>query len=287
MKRLIGACVFLLLCLAPQASFAEEKKGMSQVFANVDKPAAAIELRNDQPLEDMTAQYERKLFPATQEDRKALAYFWFQPTPPYPEGLTFPLVVVLHGATGKAYAGKYLIAPKMQLAYPAFILVPALPKDSVWAETNPIKLQDGRVVASRGYAALPDVAALIKELETQYPIDKSRIYVMGCSEGGVGAFGAAYHYPDIFAAAVPLAGAWPAEDAPQMTQVPLWAFHGAQDSVMPSYLSRDVTTLIHEYGGKVYYTEIPGMDHQCPSPQFYGAPMWKWLFAQKKPVQEP
>lgn len=280
MKKLICACAFLC-ALLPQPVFATEKKGLPQIFANIGQPPEG-KVRNQLPLEEFTDKYERKNFPPAEKGRKALAYFWFQPAPPYPEGLTFPLVVVLHGATGKSYAGKFLITPAMQMAYPAFILVPAIPEDSVWAQTKPMTLPDGRTVASMGYEALPDVVALIKDLQSQYPIDGRRIYVMGCSEGGIGTFGAVRHYPDVFAAAVPLAGAWMPEDSPQMTKVPLWAFHGAKDSVIPAYLSRDMTTLIHQYGGKAYYTEFPDMNHQCPSPQFYSPQMWEWMFRQIK-----
>ncbi len=280
MKRILCACVFLL-SLMPQAAVAEEKKGLPQIFANFTKPAQG-KVRDDQPLEELTNQYQRKDFQPREKGRNTLAYYWFQPSPPYPEGLEFPLVVVLHGATGKSYAGKFLITPAMQLAYPAFILVPAIPQDSVWIETKPITLQDGRTIASAGYQALPDVVALIQELQSQYPIDKRRIYITGCSEGGIGTFGAVLNYPDVFAAAVPLAGAWMPEDSPKMTKVPLWAFHGTQDSVMPAYLSRDITNLIHQYGGKVYYTELPGIENQCPSAQFYSPQMWEWLFRQIK-----
>lgn len=278
MKNFLFACA-LLLSLAPQAASAEGG-GFSKIFSGLGKPKPA-EMRNNQPLEEMTSLYQQKEFPAAAKDRKPLAYFWFQPAPPYPDGLKFPLVVVLHGAPGKAYAGKFLIAPEMQMKYPAFILAPALPASSTWATPAPITLADGRALGGGSpYEALPDVVALIKNLQTQYPIDSKRIYVMGCSEGGVGTFGAVLRYPGIFAAAVPMAGAWNPEDAPQMTKVPLWAFHGAKDDVMPAYLSKDIATLIHQYGGTAYYTEFPEMNHQCPAAQLYSPQMWEWLFRQ-------
>lgn len=279
MKRIFFTCA-LLLSFLPQSANAEGG-GLGKILSGFGKPKPA-EMRNGQPLEELTHLYQQKEFPASTKGRKPLAYFWFQPEPPYPAGLKFPLVLVLHGKPGKAYAGKYLISPQMQIKYPAFVLAPALPQTSTWAMTKPITLADGRVMGSNAYEALPDVVALIKSLQTQYPIDAKRIYVMGCSEGGVGTFGAILKYPDVFAAAIPMAGAWNPEDAPHMTKVPLWVFHGAKDEVMPAYLSKDMATLIHQYGGTAYYTEFPDMNHECPSAQLYSPQMWEWLFKQTK-----
>ncbi len=279
MRKIFLACTLLLLCMPHTAS--AEGGGLGKVLSTLGKSKPA-QMRNTKPMEDLTPLYQQKEFPAADKGRKALAYFWFQPEPPYPAGLKFPLVLVLHGVTGKAYAGRYLVSPQMQIQYPAFVVVPALPQNSIWAATKPMTLADGRVVGSSGYEALPDVVALIKSLQTQYPIDSKRIYVMGCSEGGVGTFGAILKYPDIFAAAVPMAGGWNPEDASHMTKVPLWVLHGAKDEIMPAYLGKDMATLIHQYGGTAYYTEFPEMNHQCPSEQLYSPQMWEWLFKQNK-----
>ena len=61
---------------------------------------------------------------------------------------------------------------------------------------------------SSGYYALGerdvlDVMAIVKE---RYRIDENRIYITGASMGGTGAARIPLHYPDLFAAAVPLCG---------------------------------------------------------------------------------
>ena len=245
-------------------------------------------LKNDQPMDEVTPGFERKVFAAKEKKRKALTYFWYQPQPPYPEGLKFPLVVVLHDTTGKAQAAKSLVAPAMQTAFPAFVVVPALTATSVWANpTKPIVQNDGKVLSGAWYEAIHDTVALIKTLPAQYPIDKRRIYVIGCAEGGMGAFGAVLHYPELFAAAVPINGAWSPEDSPHMTKTPIWALHGANDDVMPPYLSKDMVSLIHEYGGPVFYSEMPGLKHDCSAKQFYAPQMWDWMFKQARPAPPP
>ena len=239
-------------------------------------------LRSEQPLDEITPGYERKVFVSPDKKRKPLTYFWFQPEPPYPDNLKFPLVLILHDNTGKAQAGKSLVSPEMQTAYPAFIMVPALPATSVWANPKPIVMNDGKLLGGTAYEALHDAVDLIKSLPSQYPIDTKRIYVVGCAEGGMGAFGAVLNYPNVFAAAVPISGAWSPEDSPKMTKTPIWAFHGAQDDVMPSYLTKDMVNLIHEYGGPIFYTEYPVMKHDCNYNELYSPPMWEWIFKQHR-----
>ncbi|MBN2718057.1 MAG: prolyl oligopeptidase family serine peptidase [Deltaproteobacteria bacterium] len=61
---------------------------------------------------------------------------------------------------------------------------------------------------SSGYYALGerDVLDVIDIVKKRYRIDENRIYITGASMGGTGAARLALHYPDLFAAAVPLCG---------------------------------------------------------------------------------
>jgi predicted peptidase len=127
-----------------------------------------------------------------------------------------------------------------------------------------------------------DVVQLIDALKQKYPIDDKRVYVVGCAEGGFGAFGAALRYPGVFAASVPVNSGWAAEDAKGFSKVPLWVFHGANDTTYSAQLSRDAASYIDAYGGKATYTEVPNVGHDCMSDQFYLPQMWDWLFQQHK-----
>ena len=230
-------------------------------------------IRNEQPMAEFTAMFERKTFVPEDKKLKNLTYFWFQPAQPYPEGIKFPLVLVLHGATGNSYAASFLVEPRMQTAYPAFIVVPVLPQARLWAGAHP--------EAAKG-EAIHDAAALIKSISGQYPVDTSRIYIVGCSDGGTGTFGAVTYYPDIFAGAVAISGSWNPEYAPEMATVPIVAMHGAKDTVIPPDNARDTMSLIKQYGGQAFYYEFPNEGHNCPSEQYYTSRIWDWLFAQKK-----
>lgn len=241
--------------------------------AGAGSPGSRANIRNEQPMAELTALFERQLFQPRDKKLQDLTYFWFQPIPPYPEGLKFPLVLVLHGGSGNSYASRFLVKPEMQRAYPAFIVVPVLPERKLWAGSHP--------AAAKG-EGIHDAVALIRDIVTRYPVDIRRIYVIGCSDGGTGTFGAVTYYPDLFAGAIAISGAWNPENAPKMTKVPIAAMHGAADTIISPNSARDTMGLIQQYGGQAFYNELPGQGHNCAAEHYYAPSIWSWLFSQKK-----
>ncbi len=64
-----------------------------------------------------------------------------------------------------------------------------------------------------------------------YRVDTSRIYITGISAGGSGAFSYAVLFPEKIAAVVPIAGRGNNLDMCVAKDVPIWAFHNADDTV--------------------------------------------------------
>lgn len=274
---------------SPSAPTAQE------VPAVAERPITLVPFvaRTTQPFDEYTKYFAKKSYRVTgagpeffapeQNVQYDLPYYWFQPAgAPYPPGLKFPLVLVLHGGGGNAYAGKYLIQQDMQVKYPAFIMAPVLPQTWLWSNAGQVQGHPEIKLSPRLAQGLPGTVRLIKSLLAEYPIDPKRIYVIGCSEGGMGAFGAVRHYPDVFAAAMPLSGVWNANDAPKMTGVPMWIMQGGADTVIPADVPRMVANIAKKNGGDVAYTELAEMGHNCPSSFLYGEPTWKWLFSHVK-----
>ena len=207
-----------------------------------------------------------------------LSYLWLTPREPK-AGQRYPLVVCLHGSGGNSWAAGFLEQPAMRKDYPCFVMTPQLAKTESWANT---------AVLERGLKRsekLPLVVEAIKQLIKDHPIDRDRIYVTGQSLGGVGAWGAAARYPDLFAASVPVAGAWRLEDAKTLVSTPVWAFHGEKDPTVPAKWSRELCAAIAKAGGTAKYTEYPGMGHGSWAKAYADAELWQWLFQQRRKTE--
>lgn len=241
-------------------------------------PSASVEVMtpsNPQPLEDYTQYYAQQVATVTSaSDNKkiGLTYFWFPPEQPWAEGAKFPLVLVLHGASGFAEAGRFLITERTRKQFPAFVVVPALPQGRRWADPG----------KKKPVHALSEAVELIKQLSAENPVDPARIYVIGCGTGGTGAYGAAQLYSDVFAAAVPIAAEWNPNEISNMKNVPIAAFHGNDDKIVPYLSSNDTITMVQHNGGTAFFTKYDQMKHDCSSPRIYNELLWKWLFDQKK-----
>src|SRR5690625_5595424 len=68
--------------------------------------------------------------------------------------------------------------------------------------------------------------------------------------------------------------------APLIKDVPIWAFHGAKDEVVPPHYSRDMIAAIREAGGLPGYTEYPDVAHDSWIPAYNDSYMLEWLFSQ-------
>lgn len=245
----------------------------------LDKP------RTTTPMGDDTELYERKEFIIDDGKSRSrpLTYYWKTP-----KGFSeasrkkYPLVVILHDKTGYAPAGQVLLKKEYREDFPAYIVVPVLPAVKIW--DFPEEFPDN---PSMGYMSslpkgLPDVIALLPWLIDEYPmIDFQRVYLIGCAEGGFGAYGAALKYKDIFAGIVPINGGWAIKESTALLDVPLFVQHGEKDETFNPKFSRNVAFYIQMYGGKISYIHVPGLGHTCDDMRVYSRTMWEWLFGQR------
>ena len=93
--------------------------GLSTLHPKIKREAKALftgyGLRNEEPARDKTYRFKKR------HSETAGAYFLFLPKDRKAE---LPLVVALHGATGKAYAAEYLSRSLHQRKHPSYILIP-------------------------------------------------------------------------------------------------------------------------------------------------------------------
>lgn len=129
------------------------------------------------------------------------------------------------------------------------------------------------------------VMKIIEELcndRRNTPIDKSRMYISGISMGGYGTWDTIIRNPDMFAAAIPVCGAGDPSKAELIKDVPIWAFHCADDGTVPVSGSRDMYNALKAVNGKITYTEYETGGHFAWEPAFNEPELLNWLFAQKK-----
>ena len=195
----------------------------------------------------------------------------------------YPLVTCLHGLEGCGMDNERQLLRLdnviriTQSDYPSFLVVPQLAE-----EKNPYNC--------RSWGQTPEknlVQGILGEVRTAYPeVDSRRIYVIGHSWGGLGTSSLLYHFPHSFAAAVSVCGGeveeLQAERAPVYYHVPMWVFHGAQDTIVPVQYSRGMVQAIRDAGGDPRYTEYPDEGHEISSMVYADEDneLYPWLFSQ-------
>ena len=192
-------------------------------------------------------------------------------------GNKYPLVLALHGRGGNTAAAPKLGSDELRTKFPCFVMVPESTKAGNWAKPAK-RSKEKQTTKAMLPAALEALDALIKK----HPIDTQRIYVTGQSMGGAGTFGALSLRPNLFAAAVPIAGGWDPSEADRLKHVPIWVFHGDNDNVVPTKYSQEMVAALKKAGGDPKYTEFKGVGHNSWDRTYDSLATWQWLFKQQK-----
>ncbi|MBN9518312.1 dienelactone hydrolase family protein [bacterium] len=233
--------------------------------------------------QDPFPQFEKRVH---KDGAKALPYRLLVPKA-YAPGTALPLVVWLHGSgeTGGDNVAPLRALDKTVLAdaekCPAFVMVPQCPPKSAWHAVGYNKVPEMTDPSRMTVAA---VAGLRKE----FGLDGRRIYVGGFSMGGCGTWELLTRYPDLFAAAFPIAGP-PFAGAPGerpglaavVKRVPVWTFHGDKDAVAPVAGTRAIVAALRQEGADVTYTEYKGGGHECAR-TLRDPKLVEWLLTRKR-----
>ena len=133
---------------------------------------------------------------------------------------------------------------------------------------------------------MPPVLRNLKELLEHYlanpMVDKSRVYIMGLSMGGMATYDIVSRFPEIFAAAIPICGAVKSGSLEAAKDVKFRIYHGDADDIVPVECSRKAYRELKAAGADVEYIEFPGCNHGSWNPAFGRDDFMPWLFKQKK-----
>lgn len=238
-------------------------------------PASALELRVETLPSDLAAKTTSLnpdfLVLATQEKKEAERK---------------PLVIYLHGGGGKGTD----LATKKPIPRFAHTLE-RLTDEPVWVvvpQCLPGANEDKRIWQPE------DLNVLLDHLQVLLRFDSRRVYLTGYSMGGYGSWAWGASNPEHFAAIVPVAGGLgeggPKDITPDLDQwakalsvVPLWAWHGADDAVVPADRSERMVGLIRDHGGtEVRLTVLPDVRHDSQRTAFGDPELVEWLLARSR-----
>lgn len=126
------------------------------------------------------------------------------------------------------------------------------------------------------------LASLLDELAGSLRIDARRIYLTGLSRGAYGSWRLAVQNPDRFAALVPISGGGPLPYMGRIKDIPVWAFHGAKDPVIPADESRRLIKELNRLGGSARLTVYRDAEHDAWTEAYSDPELYKWLFQQSR-----
>ncbi len=207
----------------------------------------------------------------------------------YVSSRRYPMVVCLHGVPGRGqdnalqlgctYPAAVLARPDMRQKYPAFVMAP---QSTTWWGDEPYGSRKG--TGGRGKSKHPAMMSMlldgIEAMGGVFSIDPNRIYVTGHSMGGFGAFNAVASDPNMFAAAVVVAGGGDPNTAARFTHVPVWVYCGEKSSIL--HYSQNMVLAMRKFGGSPSFTVIKDAGHRCWQQVYDSQAVWDWLFAQRR-----
>lgn len=221
------------------------------------------------------------------KDGTVLKYRWSAPEKTEP-GKIYPLVLFLHGSGERGddniaqlkHGVLPILAGAVKLDQPVFLIAPQCPKDRWWSPVDMGKMRLS--AAGKPNALVEAVLALVDETTRIQPIDPKRFYVTGISMGGFGTWDLLCRIPDKIAAAVPICGGGDTTQVAKFKDVPIWAFHGEADSVVPVKSTREMISTLEKAGGNPKVTYYPKVDHNSWTQTYDDPEVIRWIFDQHR-----
>jgi predicted peptidase len=189
----------------------------------------------------------------------------------------WPLMLFLHGAgeRGTDLQRVAIHGPpslvKQGRNFPFILIAPQCPEDERWQNDSLLKL--------------------LEHVMKEYKVDTGRVYLTGLSMGGYGTWKLGLAHPEKFAAIAPICGGGEYIDAllasrtkaAALRSLPVWAFHGAKDQVVPLEESERMVKALKKVGCKdVKLTVYPEANHNSWTETYNNPELYEWLLKQAR-----
>lgn len=203
----------------------------------------------------------------------------------------YPLIIFLHGSGERGHDnelqlthGAHLFANEdIMDQFPAFVLFPQCQSGSSWNNTK-YEYQNDSLSFDFPERVEPNLQlelleGIINQFIATDHIDTNRIYIGGLSMGGMGTFDMLLRNPNSFACAFSICGGANPSIAPIIHSVPMWIFHGDQDSVVPVKYSLAMYESLHPINSDTKLTIYKGVDHDSWTNAFADPSLIPWLMS--------
>jgi predicted peptidase len=192
-----------------------------------------------------------------------------------------PLILFLHGAgeRGTNVWKATTHGPSKQTIehpdFPFILVTPLCPSNSTWSDEILLELLD--------------------EVTKKYSVDETRIYLTGLSMGGFGTWSLGLGYPEKFAAIAPICGGGNAGPiilaqhgydpgrAKALKTLPIWAFHGGKDTVVPVEESKRLIEGLKQLGvEEIDLTIYPEAQHNSWTETYSNPELYAWFLKHQR-----
>ena len=135
------------------------------------------------------------------------------------------------------------------------------------------------------YWRVPTLRQMLDDVIRRYPVDEDRIYLTGLSMGGYGTWMWACAEPLRFAAIAPVCGGGERNFAHLLKEMPIWAFHGALDDIVPLSESEAMIGGVTEAGGTPRFTVYPQARHDSWTETYSNPELYRWFLQHRRSQQ--
>ncbi len=199
----------------------------------------------------------------------------------YVAGRPSPLIFYLHGASGRGRDGRAQLIVglgpglKQRAATTPFL--------AVFAQNENLR---SRLLGGwhDDTTELERALKILDEVERTYTVNKDHRILTGVSMGAFGVWSLAAKDPLRWKAVIPVSGGGKPEFIPNLAKVPVWAFHAADDTLVPASSSTDLIDGINAAGGRGYVSIVPTGGHNIGNHVFGQDEIFEWMLHPDQPA---
>ena len=236
--------------------------------------AAARAEDTDPQLMQKRCQFESQLTKAA-----SLGYLLYLPKDYHPadKARQWPLMLFLHGSgergtnLSKVSAHGPPKLAKLKQDLPFIVISPQCPAGRRWDDET--------------------LLALLDDVIARHSVDTNRVYLTGLSMGGYGTWSLGLSHPERFAAIAPICGGGnlilgllpDTKKQAALKRLPIWAFHGGKDNVVPPAESERMVAAAKSAGCKeVQLTIYPDAGHDSWTEAYNNPKLFEWFLAHER-----